>query len=306
MRVSVFVGVLVVTMCLMVLGATGVFAQQQCQICGRVTSIVPVTPGSSAASVAAKAPQASCSVMMQSCPKTVWMTPTVVKTVTPIVMPVQVQVSAAAPPAQCAQRPLYGRRRVPAPACPEPAKSACDGAVFNQLKFENDQMRTFTKRLASAEACQYSDLYSQLRAGLVAHIKAQQAVLHSSLLDCPTTRNWALQSAEAHQAVLTQICTLDQTAPNDELWKIRFDNLNQMLGRSAYIEEEKLWPAARSIINPNQCDALCAAYNEQRAAALASLPTYTAVASTTFYPANCFINRTMPTSSTETDNGQQK
>lgn len=305
MRVSVLVSVLVVTMCLTVLGATEVLAQQQCVICGRVTTMVPVTPGSSAASVAAKAPQ-SCSVMMQSCPKTVWTTPTVVTTtVTPVVT--GVELAQAAPAPQCAERPLYGRRRVAQPAaCPPPPSSKCVGRIFNQLKFENDQMRTLTKRLASAEACQYSDLYSQLRANLVAHIRAQQTVLHSGLLDCPATRRWALESAEAHQAVLTQICTMDQTAPNDELWKIRFDNLNQLTGRSAYIEEEKLWPEASRLMNPSQCDSLCAAYNEQRAATLASLPAYTAVACTTFYPANCFINRTMPTSSTETVNDQQK
>jgi hypothetical protein len=305
MRIS-FGSVLVVTVCLMVLGATQVFAQQQCSICNRVT-MVPVTPGSGAVAMQAKAPACgTCASMMQACPKAVWMTPTVVTTtVTPLVM--GVEVSRATPAPQCAERPLYGRRRVAEQAqCPPAPKSNCVSSIFGQLKFENDQIRTLMGRLAKAEPCQYSDTYSQLRATVVAHIKAQQAVLHSPLLDCPTTRNWTLQSAEAQQAVLTQICTMDQTAPNDELWKIRFDNLNQMIGRSAFIEQEKLWPQAARLMNPNQCDSLCAAYNEQKAAALASLPTYTAVACTTFFPANCFINRTMPTSSSETGNDQQK
>ncbi|MGE5531239.1 MAG: hypothetical protein ACM3VW_03845 [Bacteroidota bacterium] len=229
------------------------------------------------------------------------MTPTVVTTAVPVVI---TEVKPAKPIGECANMPMYGQRRT-ANRPERPAKE-CVGAVFGQLKSENDQVRSLVKRLQSAQECQIADFYAQLRTVLVPHIKAQQAVLHSGLLDCPSTRNWALQSAEAQQSVLTQLCMLDQTAVCDELWKIRFDNLNQIIGRSNFIDEEKLWPLASSMMNPNQCNNICAAYNQERAAVLASLPTYTAVASTTFYPANCFINRTMPTSSTESTDAQQQ
>lgn len=299
MRVSVVVGVLVVTMCLMVLGATQVLAQTQCAICGRVTTMVPVIPGQAAV----KAPHPTCATAMQSCPKQVWMTPTVVTTAIPVV--VVTEVKHPKPVTECANMPRYGQRRTVERPERLPTNE-CTGSFFNQLHSENDQVRTLTKRLASAQECQIADLYAQLRAVLVPHIKAQQAVLHSALLACPTTRDWTLQSAEAQQSVLTQLCMLDQTAVADDLWKIRFDNLNQIIGRSNFIEEEKLWPLASSIMNPCQCDNVCAAYNQERAAVLASLPTYTAVASTTFYPANCFVNRTMPTSSIESTDAQQQ
>jgi hypothetical protein len=229
------------------------------------------------------------------------MTPTVVTTAIPVVTVTQVTPK---PAGVCADMPRYGQRRTV--ERPERVTNECVGAVFSQLKSENDQVRSLIKRLQSAQECQIADFYAQLRSVVVPHIKAQQAVLHSGLLDCPTTRSWALQSAEAQQSVLNQLCALDQTAICDDLWKIRFDNLIQIIGRSNFIDEEKLWPLASSMMNPNQCNNACAAYNQERAAVLASLPTYSAVASTTFYPANCFINRTMPTSSTESTDAQQQ
>lgn len=276
--------------------------------------MVPVSAGNTPADIAAKAPRPSCSTMMSTCPRTVYTTPTVVAVPVPnCPVPTAAEMRAATPPppAVCPVRPLHSQRRVVSRE-PAPARE-CTRALFGQLTHENDQTRDLMASLNRAQACQFADLYAQLRTNVVTHIRAQQEILHSATLESPTTRYWTLQSAEAQQAVLSQICALDQTAPTDDLWKVRYDNLAQMIGRSNFIEQKKLWPAVAPLLNEQQCYNLCAAYNAQRAAVLASLPPYAVVAQTTFYPANCFAGRTVTTSAAEnasmttpSNNQQQK
>lgn len=293
MRMFMRVGIPVV-LCLLVLGASQVMAEQ-CSICNRSIT-VPVSYASPSPSC-----HASCGSCAASC--------SVTKVIAVPVVPCGIVQPCATPcPAPCPN---------PCPkncnTCPSPCANSCNTcpassnrSVFDQLRFENRQQRDLYAKIRCAPLCALPDLYSQFRANVVSHIKGLQGTLYAQTMNAqccdPCTANWIRLSAEQQQMVLTQICALDQTAPCDPMWKVRFDNLADIIARSWFIEQDKAYGAIAKCIGPEACSNFCTAYNGAKAEALAALPQYQMLSTTAFVPGACFGSGPMNTSMSNDDN----
>lgn len=267
MKRFVWVSVLVVV-CLVVLG-TQVMAAQ-CSICGRAINASCGSPCSCATAIT------TCRACRPVC------APCAITTVVPVV------VAAPACPTPCPRACNTCASGVACNSCNtcNPCKSA---NAFDQMKYENAQAVSLIKRLGCAQQCEVADLYSQLRANLLSHIKAERCTLYSQVVDNACARKWVLMSIEQQEIVLNQLCALDQTAFCDDLWRTRYNNLREALGRSIFIEQDKVYPNAYAALGGAACLApLCAAYNDQKAATLAAIEPWCPVTTTSFMPSNCF------------------
>lgn len=285
MRVSVCVSVLV-AVGILVLGVSQVMAEQ-CYICGRTVTTSSTTVPASAVMAA---PSCANITAVALAPR-----PVIVQRVAPCPAPVAV--------APCAYRDCQIRGYCTHQGGQASAEN-CHNMLFDQLRFENKMAKEYIGKIRRAQACQIPDLYGQLRANLVAHIKGQQASLYPQLADNPCARQWIMLSTEQHEMVLSQLCALDQTAPNDDLWKMRFNNLGELVGRSVFIEEDKVYKNASAALDTGQCMALCEMYNGQRREVMAGLPAYNMVTTTSFMPISCFSGQAQqPTSMSTQMNG---
>lgn len=288
MRMFMRIGIPVV-LCLLVLGASQVMAEQ-CSICNRTIAI----PTSYVA------PSPSCGPTCGSCSAC---SVQVIK-----VMAAPCATPCATAPAPCATPcPHHCNQCASASSCNTcnscnscNSSNNCNScnpcnnssrAVWDQLRYENRQQKDLFAKIRCAPDCALPDLYCQFRANVVSHIKALQNTLYAQAANAqccdPCTAHWIALSAEQQQMVLTQICALDQTAMCDPLWRIRFENLADIIARSWFIEQDKTYGAVAKCI-PDECNSLCSAYNDAKSAALASLPPCQVLSTTAFVPGACF------------------
>lgn len=146
--------------------------------------------------------------------------------------------------------------------------------IFDRLEADHATFRDLMKKLAATTARGAkvrADLFGRLRAAVIAHARAEEAVLYEALKRTKKTRPEVLEGVEEHHLTDIGFAEMAKLAPTDERWTAKLAVLSEGLRHHIDEEERELFRDARKTLSPRQMVELGDRFAAEKARQLANL-----------------------------------
>ncbi len=118
------------------------------------------------------------------------------------------------------------------------------------LEADHKRIRQQLQRAESAATNQRQRQLQSLKGMLEAHERMEEEVFYPALKDNLAMRDLIMESYAEHHVVDEIMAEIEQTDPNDEMWKARFTAMRENLEQHVDEEESQLLPRARTALTP--------------------------------------------------------
>jgi hypothetical protein len=128
--------------------------------------------------------------------------------------------------------------------------------IIQSIKKDHQEVKGIFQRLAKAkgEKSAATD-FSELRKELIPHMKAEEKIFYSKLMD-EEHKEDILEGYEEHHASEMVLKELEKTSMDDERWPAKLKVLKEMIEHHIKEEESKILKIAQSSMDKNQLQQL--------------------------------------------------
>lgn len=146
--------------------------------------------------------------------------------------------------------------------------------IFDRLEADHATFRELMKKLAATTtrgAKVRADLFERLRSTVIAHARAEEAVLYDALKQTRKTRPEVLEGVEEHHLSDITFAEMAKLAPTDERWTAKLAVLSEGLRHHIDEEERELFKDARKKLGTRRMIELGEQFAVEKARQLAKL-----------------------------------
>lgn len=135
--------------------------------------------------------------------------------------------------------------------------------IFQALLESHETQRRLMRDLPAATGETLHSLYHELKLAMAAHETAEERAFYVPLIEHDDTVDPARHGISEHHEMDEMAENLEKMEEGSSEWKAELDKLLHKLQHHMGEEEEKFFPQARKVIDPNQAGALGDLYLEE-------------------------------------------
>jgi hemerythrin superfamily protein len=135
--------------------------------------------------------------------------------------------------------------------------------IYQCLESDHRKFESLIDRLQKAsqsDNAQWKSLLDELRAGLIPHAHAEEAVFYNALREIPETKNLVAHSYSEHAMAESEIRMLEGAKHVDTNWKGMIGKLRSDLEKHIRDEETRVFAAARKVLSEEEANKIGAAF----------------------------------------------
>jgi hemerythrin superfamily protein len=128
--------------------------------------------------------------------------------------------------------------------------------LLDEIRNDHDMFKKLVDQLIKADPGQRSPLFTQLKAGLLPHMKAEEAVVYPALEQQPKTLEAAVMGEEEHVAASAVFQDLDKMDKSSPRFVPTMKVLKELLEHHIKEEESKVFSGVKEVFKANSTEAL--------------------------------------------------
>lgn len=131
--------------------------------------------------------------------------------------------------------------------------------IYELLRRDHKAVAEMFKKIENTtelESRGRKDLFSTLRAELLAHAQAEQEVLYSPLLERVGDRDLVLEAFEEHRSIELMFDEVERCPIDDERWLAKLTVLREIVEHHVEEEEGELFKVARKHLSREEAKAI--------------------------------------------------
>ncbi len=122
--------------------------------------------------------------------------------------------------------------------------------ILQSIKKDHQEVKDIFQKLTESENSREQD-FSDLRKELIPHMKAEESLFYSKLMD-DDSKEATLEGIEEHRAAQSVLKELEKTSMKDERWPAKLKVLKEMIEHHIKEEESKIFKLARAHLEKNE------------------------------------------------------
>ena len=127
--------------------------------------------------------------------------------------------------------------------------------IIQSIKKDHQEVKGIFERLINAKDKSAEKNFSDLKNELIPHMKAEEKVFYSKLMDSEHKED-ILEGFEEHHASEMVLKDLEKTSMSDERWPAKLKVLKEMIEHHIKEEESKVLKIAQSSLDKSQLQQL--------------------------------------------------
>lgn len=137
--------------------------------------------------------------------------------------------------------------------------------IYKELKREHGEVSALMEQVKRGDQDTRANLFPKIRAELLSHAHAEQAVFYPALRDHADTAALVSQCLEDHRKIEELVHRLDTSDMAGASWKQDFDKLVNEVKSHVEREENQLFPRAKNVLSDKQAESIEHRFQEQKA-----------------------------------------